>query len=125
MIDKEAIKARLEAATPGPWKYVPCTGEYGEAASAIDGAHDCVVEPDSFLLADDAEFIAHAPTDIANLLEEVERLEAELAKFRECEDSFCVRGDDLLFHTLDSPLPTDVVTNIVVATRKVYHKEGE
>lgn len=46
--DLAAIRARLEAATPGPW-----------TAKSFD--------PDD-------QFIAHAPSDIAALLAEVERL---------------------------------------------------
>lgn len=79
------IRARLEAATPGPWEAtwrddewasveIPDTADdtmqlawhEGGGITAMDGAN--------------AEFIAHAPTDIAFLLEENERLERRLAE---------------------------------------------
>ena len=71
-----AIRERLAAATPGPWEarvevhgvsLVPLLTNKGHLAFAYgDG------------WGDDAEFIAHAPTDVAALLAEVERLRAEL-----------------------------------------------
>ena len=100
-IDLEAIEARLEAATPGPWE------ERGNDVIAPDIADitgfadveefkeimDCdplprvVVSlfaamggenPDA-----DAALIAHAPTDIAALIAEVRRLRGELDKLQE------------------------------------------
>ena len=84
MLDLDAIKARLAAATPGPW-----TSHGWE----VDGADD---EPagERLIVADaktvvglsyydgdhitcsrvDADIIANAPTDIAALVAEVERL---------------------------------------------------
>ena len=63
----EEIKARHEAATPGPWELSRDAGIY------IDRDEDyCICgignEPD-------AEFIAHSRTDIPALLAEVERLQ--------------------------------------------------
>ena len=128
MIDKEAIKARLEAATPGPWKVVdeelciviapgkkcPACKEgepllkvflmvNGDTYHYHPGESHRIEQdgvPDPGLIAGnydyedggivehcDTVFIAHAPTDIADLLEEVERLESELAKFKPCEVS--------------------------------------
>ena len=75
----EPIKARLAAATPGPWgqgmagdKPLPEV-DYSAAFGFItinersdDGAGGVA----------DADFIAHAPTDLADLVAEVERLQA-------------------------------------------------
>ena len=76
-----AIRARLDAATPGPW-------EAGTAACCpdmgwVDGPKSAVcpqftaTKVTHSLDANDAELIAHAPTDLGALLDEVERLRAE------------------------------------------------
>lgn len=90
MIDIEAIKKRLAAATPGPW------AECGQARGGCICGHvfavrggdgPCVattdtVNDDGMPYPDDdqrkanAALIAHAPRDLADLLAEVERLRA-------------------------------------------------
>jgi hypothetical protein len=74
-----AIKKRVEAATPGPWA---ATGEYF-CLAAPDATHVVCFGHDYDDYGDvkgpDAEFIAHARTDVPALLAEVERLRAELA----------------------------------------------
>lgn len=77
--DIAAIEARLSAATPGPWGWVS-RGSH-DALCAADGA---VVHsdgsaageygPDIDVSGPDANLIAHAPTDIADLLAEVRTL---------------------------------------------------
>ena len=68
------IRARLDAATPGPWVV---TGQE-ILTVAVDGQTGW-----ESLVADvwhrdrDADLIAHAPADIAWLLDEVERLRAQ------------------------------------------------
>lgn len=88
-IDVEGIKARADAATPGPWE------AFGKAVAApiADGRCNCaggipessyVHEPHCGLeplildvsLAD-AEFIAHARQDVPALLDRIAELEAE------------------------------------------------
>lgn len=64
----DVIEARLKAATPGPW-VAPC-GALGTDVRTLGGASVA----DDVKRADDADFIAHAPTDIAALLAEVRRL---------------------------------------------------
>ena len=70
-LDLEAIKARAEAATSGPWEYQGI----GEIV-----ARGILLTTD---LADDAdaEFIAHARTDVPLLASEIERLRARLMKY--------------------------------------------
>lgn len=68
-LDLEAIKARAEAATPGPWErrittFTSCGVQGPEMAIYDEGGHG----------EEDAEFIAHARTDIPALVAEVERL---------------------------------------------------
>ena len=82
-LDLAPIRARLEAATPGPWS------EAGSVPRAIVAAHNADINllslytfgdgdgPYAVVASqDDAALIAHAPTDIAALLAEVERLQA-------------------------------------------------
>jgi hypothetical protein len=75
----DAIKARAEAATPGPWiaktnRHPQCNGE---PWGWISGAKENTTWSGRRGKAN-AEFIAHARTDIPDLIAEVERLEAEL-----------------------------------------------
>ena len=75
--DIEAIKARLAAATPGPWALVDFPVMFPRVQSiAEDKSNIC----ETWGWAD-AKFIAHAPTDIAALLAEVERLQRERSEW--------------------------------------------
>jgi len=70
------IRARLDAATPGPW-----TPEETQRGHDIwwqpgEGMRDGRVA--NVYVERDAHFIAHAPADIAWLLDEVERLREEM-----------------------------------------------
>jgi hypothetical protein len=70
---KQAVRARIEAATPGPWK----TGGDGLVwADRLGDPVSASTEPE------DAEFIANAITDVPDLLAEVERLRELAARFR-------------------------------------------
>lgn len=79
-LDLDPIRARLAAATPGPWysEWVPDDDwivVYGQPHGAYVCPEVCTLTDDA-----DAEFIAHAPADIAALLAEVERLREQLAE---------------------------------------------
>jgi hypothetical protein len=79
----EEAKARLEAATPGPWEY-DCDGDTGDVLVRFGNSSPCYVKELFFGNLEyseredhtTAEFIANAPTDVANLLALVERLGA-------------------------------------------------
>ena len=77
-LDLDAIEARANAATSGPWEVeaaaVVCD-RYEDERPGVCGPHDV----DWPLLAEDAEFIAHARTDVPALVAEVRRLRAALA----------------------------------------------
>jgi hypothetical protein len=62
----QAIAARVDAATPGPWRSEGVWFEIGEP-----GGHGF----DNMASEEDAAFIAHARSDIPRLLAEVERLQ--------------------------------------------------
>ena len=82
------IRARAEAATPGPW-----TVDEGPALAdpLLEGEGDWYRQIEGWtntgwewlcLSPEDAAFIAHAREDIPALVAEVERLQAELARVR-------------------------------------------
>ncbi len=80
------IKARCEAATSGPWEVIDAPiGMIGAMAIAWTGNAIYVGttwKPGGGILSN-ADFIAHACTDIPALLAEVEQLTAENARLRE------------------------------------------
>jgi hypothetical protein len=89
----DAIRARLDAATPGPW-------EAGTAACCpdmgwVDGPKGAVcpqftaTKVTHSLDANDAELIANAPIDLRALLDEVERLTNDLAMARQVSGELC------------------------------------
>lgn len=71
----QAIQERLDAATPGPWAEAPwgngiiLTERWcaEDASSEKSGPFMCI----HTITDEDAEFVAHAPDDIAYLLNEV------------------------------------------------------
>lgn len=72
MSDLDAIEARLNAATPGPW-------ERGDREHLIKRRNGpCIIDAVG-MSKENAEFVANAPTDIATLLREVGDLREKLA----------------------------------------------
>lgn len=111
----EQIRARADAATPGPW-YVEQMGNHHEDVLALS-------EDGSYVIAehagDDAEFIAHAREDVPRLLD---ALQAVL-DMHVSEDSHwhqCVGcGEDCQYCENDHPWPCPTViaiTNVMEAT---------
>lgn len=72
-LDLAPIKARLAAATPGPWNL---SGDCMTITQTSHITRDVWTIPRSH---DDMRLIAHVPTDIAALIAEVERLRALIA----------------------------------------------
>jgi len=89
-----AIRARCEAATPGPWGY---DGQHDEITADSPDAEDywlivsqCRTAPDTaprdafgHQYSADFAFIAHAREDVPYLLAEIERLRSENVTLRE------------------------------------------
>ena len=89
LLDLETIKARISKATPGPWEWsirpkrhmlVHRFSERGfltvlETQGDVEADYPCAKDADR-------DFIQHAPTDLAALVAEVERLRDELAAER-------------------------------------------
>ena len=84
MLDLEPIKKRLAEASPGPWSW-DCDllrqGEYGEPVLGSEPVYDGgeMIGSTTVVLRTDAALIAHAPTDLAALVAEVERLRTGIA----------------------------------------------
>lgn len=84
------IRAREEAATKGPWRTWIDNGERRGAAVETSWSHDADGS-DTELITDwcspsDAEFIAHARTDVPRLLQALEGAEAALARYAAAMD---------------------------------------
>ena len=86
-LDLEPIKARLEAATPGPWDFYVLPQSVGITTATIHSEHgpretcwtvDLPPEIGGMGTEKDAEFIANAPEDIAALVAEVEQLREQV-----------------------------------------------
>lgn len=90
MLNIEEIEQRLAKATPGPWTTErsddACTGGFSSRViiAAVAPRQGIYASPPSGTFPEsDRHFIAHAPTDIANLLSELKSLRAENARLRE------------------------------------------
>lgn len=77
----DRIKARAEAATPGPWEAhgstvagITGTGDCGGCSGILSPAHEpsCYWSQIAEAGAEDTEFIAHARTDVDRLTEALE-----------------------------------------------------
>lgn len=80
------IRARLDAATPGPWVVTP--PREGKRSSGVRRGRLEIAW--SVYATEDADLIAHAPADIAWLLAEVERLR----DFQQRNNPWWRRDDD-------------------------------
>lgn len=79
----DAIEARANAATPGPW-----TLDHPDDGTEITG-------PDSTVTELDIQFIIHARTDIPALIAEIRRLRRELGRLSSlADDAFDALGWD-------------------------------
>ena len=75
----EAIRARAEAATPGPWEFTDTFGVMHKYADGEPFRGPSLVVRDEHLYHLNGEFIANARQDIPDLLARVAELEAALA----------------------------------------------
>ena len=76
------VKARCEAATPGPWLVGKKAGLPGFNLYQESGAD--VTSPGASLSAEDASLVAHAREDVPRLLTLVERLSEYAAHAYDC-----------------------------------------
>lgn len=86
MIDLDAIEARANAATGGKWEAMPWQGDAG-VCQLVNGRYIVDVVTRGYTRVADAEFIAHARTDVPDLIAEVRRLKAEVVFLsEECDE---------------------------------------
>ena len=88
MLDLEPIKARLAAASPGPWQWFGSQGEVGTFGmlSTKGSAMLQIKQANQFPIDAEMCLIEQAPIDLAALVAEVERLQALIANHRDyCE----------------------------------------
>lgn len=115
----DEIKARTEAATPGPWNWdidwlrQGTEKEGGMIVMRVEMAGtEMNPEAQLVLLTKDADFIAHARQDVADLVAEVERLHKENKRLLERGNDFVERINKAL-RMLAGPSPMEqaVATN--------------
>lgn len=115
-LDTAAIRARLSAATPGPWTRSVKTWDGEEIQIVTAGLAEIAQEPTTFNaypsgafietdgIEANLELIAHAPTDIAALCDEVVLLREER---------------DEAFRILSGPAPLHRRTQVVPLARQM------
>lgn len=81
--DLAAIRARLDAATPGPWAREGLSVSVTYPCSEGWEVADCGTSRSPDTAQFNADLIAHAPADLAALLDEVELLRAQLLDWNE------------------------------------------
>lgn len=116
-LDVDAIEARANAARSGPWKWH--WDVFGDGSSSLDyldggggfvlSAHGMHTE--GWIDADDsdAEFIAHARTDIPALVSRVRELEAREKRVREVVDRVDGVADEVAAVAAQDPVGTAIV----------------
>lgn len=106
----DAIRARADAATPGPWSARNRSSDGIEDAFLgfeIDGPPDAT--RGQFARRADAEFMAHARTDIPALLEHIEAQTREIAALKELRKRVDEAEIALLSDNNAESIPTSVV----------------
>jgi hypothetical protein len=89
MLDLESIKARLAAATPGPWQWFGSQGEVGTFGmlSTKGSAMLQIKQANQFPIDAEMCLIEHAPADMTALVAEVERLRAAMDEEDDLHDA--------------------------------------
>jgi hypothetical protein len=115
------IKARLAAATAGPWAVHNPRSRFHIISTVLPAGRDFVMESGSADEAADAELIANAPTDIAELLGEVERLRAVVASFTELR---AIHADDLAWDRAFADPRSEALLEKMSAEALAEHRAG-
>jgi|SRR5690242_6038056 len=117
----EAVRERAECATSGPWVVVKGqeSDDYGVTESGCLSGKSIA----QMCWGYDAEFIAHARTDIPRLLDEIARLQTESVAEREAEMELCCKDVCSACRGEKSPLRAHVVdTQVTRINGKWTHK---
>lgn len=124
--DLDAIRARCEAATPGPWRAVAYwyDGPMSDVMSPSGEPFCCVSfeKPDAALEDATAQFIAAARTDIPALLAYIDELERQRNVERERADDLMSR---LICHEDAQDDICEDITHLRRANASLEHMLGE
>ena len=96
LLDLDAIEARANAATPGPWAsdFAKNTAGFVGAYDVAEGSFIISVVPNG-LTQENAAFIGHSRTDVPALIAEIRRLREELVSKDEARERGAVFPEDL------------------------------
>ena len=92
----EAIKRRCDAATAGPWRVEHGINVICADGKTATGATGTDAEYWHNRDKSNAEFIAHARTDIPNLIEEIEKLQEQVSELRRKLYEVQVRAGEII-----------------------------
>ena len=135
-LDLDAIEARANAATPGPWTTErPAPLTEGPAAGLRPGVCIAATSPskENRVYANppggqypsaDQRFIAHARTDVPALADEVRRLRAALTSLSNDADHALSVLETVRRYTPDGP-PLVAVDGAIAALRQALTGEGD
>lgn len=90
----QEIKARAEAATPGPWECRINVGSRFYVNAPSYGVRDFCCLSGGFERREDAELTAHARTDIPDLIAEVERLREKNEYLKQEIENICLDKEE-------------------------------
>ena len=110
MIDTSAIRARAEAATPGPWVVGVTWDECWETPWPMFRLRD-MVGPTEEEASRDAYFIVAARSDVPALLDENDALRAELAAEKARAERLAAAADNALMNAY--PVSRNTITQDV------------
>jgi hypothetical protein len=113
----DAIRARRKKATPGPWKVMADVDGFG--ICHIDGTH--VTKREAITREADADFIAHAPQDIADLLAENAKLRRVVEAVKELETEWRSYADlmcDKTIGAIQRRADADAIARVIAEAEK-------
>jgi hypothetical protein len=115
-LDLDAIQARADKATPGPWDIFTIASEAGtssrifrEGELPVDLAH---IPMDWNGEGENAAFIAHARADVPALVAEARALRAEVAREREEKETLLSRMLAFTSETPAAPLVEELIERL-------------
>ncbi len=138
IVNLDAIKARLAAATPGPWEWSVRPKRHMLIHRFSERGHLTVLETEGdseyaeYPCANEADraFIEHAPSDIAALVAEVERLRAEVDAERAAVVAWLRHGRWVeksvhMRHEYDTPVSSAIHDAADIIERGEHRREEE
>lgn len=116
----DEIDSRMKAATPGPWSYDRDEEEiHADSCATSDGEpwHVIPSQTTGFFMAKDAELIAHAPEDLAQLTAAL-RIALEALEHYTKEVEYTEVDAKIYFHNDECPRGCENEDHILTQKRK-------